>query len=88
MATKKRAKKSTPPGSANRTAKEKHSHLTMDLQNHQPGWAQSDIAHLMANVPPNDGRTSVAPGGSAFAGGDPPVDGTARRTKKGKVLEK
>jgi len=88
MATKKRAKKSTPPGSANRTAKEKNSHLNFRDQNHQPGWTQKEIDHLVSNVPGADQRTSVKTSTETFKGGDKPVDGTARRTKKGKVLEK
>jgi hypothetical protein len=88
MATKKRAKSSTPPGSANRTAKEKHSHLTFENQNLQPGWTQKEVDYLVSNVPGADQRTSVKTGTETFKGGDKPVDGTAYKTKKGKVLEK
>jgi hypothetical protein len=71
-----------------RTAAEKNSHLTFDNQNHQPGWAQKDIEHLVGNVPSADQRTSVPAGGEVYKGGDEAVPGTARRTRKGKVLEK
>ena len=71
-----------------RTAKEKNSHLTFDLQNHQRGQSQREVDFLVANVPPNDGRTSVPAGGKAFDGGDAAVPGTDWKTKKGKVIKK
>jgi len=88
MATPKKRKSRTPPGSANRTAKEKNVHLTFDLQNHQRGRSQQEVDHLVSNLPPNDGRTSVPAGGKAFDGGDKATDGVAWKTRKGKTVKK
>ncbi len=87
MATKKRAKSSTPPGSANRSSEKKHSHLNFRDQNEKAGWAQSDITHLMSNLPGAE-KTSVPAGGEVYKGGDEATDGVDWKTKKGKTIEK